>query len=66
MNSEDGQPAPEAPEALGYADRGPKALEVPDKHLQKCSMPAGLDYEELGSLSGPGRRDIPRAQNILE
>ena len=29
-------------------------------------MPARLDYEELGGLSGPGQQDYPRAQNILE
>ena len=57
IDSKDGQPAPEAPEALGYADRSPEALEAPDERLQKCSMPAGLDYEELGGLSDPGQRD---------
>ena len=66
MDSEDGQPAPEAPEALGYADRSPEALEVPDERLQKCSMPSRLDYEELGGLSDPGRQDCSRARNILE
>ena len=66
MDSEDGQPAPEAPEAPDYVDRSPESLEVPDEHLQKRSMPAGLDYKELGSLSDPGQRDCPRAQNILE
>ena len=66
MDSEGGQPAPEALEVLDHADGSQEALEVPDKHLQKCSMPAGLDYEELGGLSDPGQRDCPRAQNILE
>ena len=28
-----------------------------DERLQKHSTPAGLNYEELGSLSDPGRRD---------
>ena len=65
MDSEDGQPAPEAPEALGYADRSPEALEVPDERLQKCSMPVGPDYEELGGLSEPGQRDCPRSRNVL-
>ena len=50
MDSEDGQPAPEAP----------------DERLQKHSMPAGLDYEELGGLSDPGQWDCTQAQNILE
>ena len=66
MSSEDGQFAPEALEALDYADKSLGALEVPDGRLQKRSMPAGLDYEELGGLSDPGQRDCPRAQNILE
>ena len=63
---EDGRFSPEALEALNYADESPGALEVPDEHLQKRSMPAGLDYEELGGLSDQGQRDCPRAQNILE
>ena len=66
MSTEDGQFAPEALKALDYADKSPGALEVPDECLQKRSMPAGLDYEELGGLSDPGQRDCPRAQNILE
>ena len=41
----------------------PKAL---DDRLQKHSTPAGLDYEELGGLSDPGRQDCSRARNILE
>ena len=41
----------------------PKAL---DDRLQKHSTPAGLDYEELGGLSGPGQQDCPQARNILE
>jgi len=65
-DSEDGYSAPEAPEALGHADRSPEALEVPDKRLQKCSKPARLNYEELGGLSGPGQQDCPWARNILE
>ena len=40
MDSEDGQPALEAPKALDYAGRDPEALEVPDGRLQKRSMPA--------------------------
>ena len=66
MDSEDGQPAPEVPETFGYTDRGPEALEVLEERLQKRPTPAGLDYEELGSLTDPGLRDCPRAQNILE
>ena len=66
MDSKDGQPAPEAPEALDYADISPEALEVPNGRLLKRSTPAGLDYEELGDLSDPGQRDCPRAENILE
>ena len=66
MDSEDGQPIPEAPKALNYAGRSPEVLEVPDEHLQKHSTAAGLDYEELGGLSDPGQRDCPRAQNVLE
>ena len=66
MDSEDGQPAPEAPETLGYADKSPEALEVPDGRLQKRSIPTGLDYEELGGLLDPGQWDCPRARNILE
>ena len=61
MDSEDGQPAPEAPEAPDYADRSPESLEVPDECLQKRSMLAGLDYEELGCLLDPGQQDCPRA-----
>ena len=61
MDSEDGQFLPEALEALDHADETPGALEVPDGHLQKRSMPAGLDYEELGGFSDPGQRDCPRA-----
>ena len=52
MDSEDGRLTPEA---LDYADRSPGGLELPDGRLQKCSMPAGLDYEELGGLSNPGQ-----------
>ena len=66
MDSEDGQPTPEARKALDYTDRSPEFLEVPDGHLQKHSTPAGLDYEELGGLSDPGQQDCPRARNILE
>ena len=44
----------------------PEAFEALDEHLQKHSTPAGLDYEELGGLSGPGQQDCPRAWNILE
>ena len=61
MDSEDGRLAPEALEALDYADEGPGALEVPDGRLQKFSMPAGLDYEELGGLSDPGQWDCSQA-----
>ena len=43
-----------------------EVLEVPDKHLQKHSTPAGLDYEELGGLSDPGQWDCQQAWNILE
>ena len=56
MGSEDGQFAPEALEALDYANKSPGALEVTDGHLQKYSMPTRLDYEELGGLSNPGSR----------
>ena len=66
MDSEDGQPALEAPKALDYAGRDPEALEVPDRRLQKRSMPAGLDYEKLGGLSDPGQRDCSQTRNILE
>ena len=66
MDSEDGRLNPKALKALGCAGEGPRALEVPDRRLQKCSMPAGLDYEELGGLSDPGQRDYSRAGNILE
>ena len=66
MDFEDGQPAPEAPKALDYAGRSPQVLELPNGYLQKHSTPAGLDYEELGSLTDPGLRDCPRARNILE
>jgi hypothetical protein len=65
-DSEDGQPAPEAPKVLVCASRSPEVLEVPDGRLQKHSTPAGLDYEELGGLSDLGQRDCPRAQNVLE
>ena len=66
MDSEDGKLAPEALEALDYTNESPGALEVPNGCLQKRSMPAGLDYEELGGLSDPGQRDCPGAHNILE
>ena len=65
-DSKDGRLALEALEALDYAGESPRAPEAPDGRLQKCSMPAGLDYEELGGLSDPGQWDCPRAQNILE
>ena len=65
MDSEDGQPAPEAPEALDYSGRSPEALEVLDRCPQKHSTPARLDYEELGGLSDPGQRDCPWARNVL-
>ena len=65
-DSEDGRPAPEAPEVLSHVGRSPEALEVPDGRLQKRSMPAGHNYEELGGLLDPGQHDCPRAQNILE
>ena len=57
MDSKDGRLAPEALEALDYADESPGALEVPDKCLQKRPTPAGLDYEELGCLSDLGQQD---------
>ena len=66
MSSEDGQFAPEALEALNYADKSPGALEVPDGRLQKRSMPEGLDYEELGGLSDLGQQDCSPGRNILE
>ena len=65
MDSEDGQPAPEAPGAVGNADRSPEAFEALDEHLQKHSTPAGLDYKELGCLSDPGQRDCSQVPNIL-
>ena len=65
-DSEDGQPAPEAPKALDYAGRSPQVLELPNGYLQKHSTPAGLDYEELGGLSDPGQRDWSHAWNTLE
>ena len=40
MDSEDGRLAPGALEALGYANKNPGTLEVPDGRLQKHSMPA--------------------------
>jgi hypothetical protein len=49
MDFEDGRPALEALEALDYTGESPRAPEAPDGCLQKCSMPAGLDYEELGA-----------------
>ena len=55
-----------APEAPGCADGSRRTLEVPDEHLQKCSMPAELDYEELGGLSDLGQQDCSPGQNILE
>ena len=53
MDSKDGRLAPKALEALDYADESPGALEVLDGRLQKRSMPAELDYEELEALSDP-------------
>ena len=50
MDSEDGQPAPKAPEMFSYMNRSPEALEVLKECLQKRTTPAGLDYEELGGL----------------
>ena len=66
MDSKDGRLAPKALEALDYTDESPGAVEVPDGRLQKRSLPAGLDYEELGGLSDLGKRDCPWAQNVLE
>ena len=66
MDSEDGQLAPEVPETFVYTDRRPEALKVLEERLQKRPTPAGLDYEELGGLSGPGQQDCPQARNILE
>ena len=66
MDSEDGHPTPEVPETFGYTDRGPKALEVLEEHLQKRPTPARLDYEELEGLSDPEQQDCSRAWNILE
>ena len=54
-DSEDGCLAPEALEVLDYANKSPGALEVTNGRLQKHSMPAGLDYEELGGLSDLGQ-----------
>ena len=51
MDSEDGQPALKAPELFGYMNRSPEALKVLKEFLQKRTMPAGLDYEELGGYS---------------
>ena len=53
MDSEDGRLTPEALEALDCAGKSPGAPEVPDGCLQKHSMPAELDYEELEALSDP-------------
>ena len=55
-DSEDGCLAPEALEVLDYANKNPGALEVTDGRLQKCSMPAGLDSEELGACQTWGSR----------
>ena len=66
MDSEDGQPTPEVFETFDYMNRSPEGLGVLKEHLQKCTTPAGLDYEELRDLSDPGQRDCPRARNILE
>ena len=66
MDSEDGRLAPEALEALDYADESPGAHEVPDERLQKHLMPAELDYEELGGLSDLGQQDRSPGRNILE
>ena len=61
MDSEDGRLNPKALKALGCAGEGPRALEAPDRRLHKCSMPVGLDYEELGGLSDPGQQDCLQA-----
>ena len=53
-------------EALDYANKSPGALEVTDGRLQKRSMLAGLDYEELGGLSDLGQRDCSQTRIILE
>ena len=53
MDSEDGRLTPEAFETLDRTDEIPGAPDVPDGHLQKRSMPAELDYEELEALSDP-------------
>ena len=66
MDSEDGQPAPEAPEVLDYANKSPGALEVTNGRLQKRSMPAGLDYKEFGGLSDLGQQNCSLEWNILE
>ena len=54
MDSEDGQPAPEVSETFDYMNRSPEGLGVLKEHLQKCTTPVGLDYEELGGLSDLG------------
>ena len=36
------------------------------RRLQKHSTPTELDYEELGGLSDPGKRDCSQAWTILE
>ena len=64
-DSKDGQLALEALEVLEYA-KVQKLLEALDERLQRCLVPAGLDYEEFGGLSDPGRRDCPRVHNVLE
>ena len=66
MDSEDGRLTPEALEALDCTDESPGALEVSDGCHQKRSMPAELDYEELGGLSDLGQQDCSPGWNILE
>ena len=66
MDSKDEQSAPEVPETFGYMNRSPEVLEVLKERLQKRTTPAGLDYEELGSLSDLGRQDCSPGRNILE
>ena len=70
MHSMDSKPGQQTPESV--RDNTCQAHELHKhskhltKHLQKHSMPTGLDYEELGGLSDPGQRDCSKAWNILE
>ena len=56
-DSKDGRLALEALEVLEYT-KVQKLLEALDERLQRCLMPAGLNYEELGACQTRDDRTV--------